>query len=299
MAKKRKKKGSAFKRYLIGYALLFGVMTGVMFWIWRNVLTPPQKKQLATHLNRLNVFRNQNEADSIDSDQFYTYGGFPARTTYPNSIRILNNDGFVVGYDETRKNPAWVSYRLFPVDNPKKHPRPSHFNIDIRTQSKVNSNWYTRSGFDRGHLAPNYGISICYGPEAQKQTFLMSNICPQEPKLNRGLWKSLEMKTIDQYTREFGNIWITTGPIYDSKREHLKSKLEIPDGFFKILVDERRGKPRAMAIIVNESPSGSISLRQCLVSIDKVESASGLDFLRDLDDHLESNLEMSRLNNLW
>ena len=48
------------------------------------------------------------------------------------------------------------------------------------------------SGYDRGHMAPNYAIDTVFGERAHKQTFLMSNIVPQRPELNQGPWKEIE-----------------------------------------------------------------------------------------------------------
>ena len=61
------------------------------------------------------------------------------RTTYPNVLLTLTNVGYAVGYDEVRKNPAWVAYRLFKVENPTSGKRPRRFKVDHRTQAKLGS----------------------------------------------------------------------------------------------------------------------------------------------------------------
>ena len=81
--------------------------------------------------------------------------------TSPKSLlefTIITNTGFTIGYSESYKNPLWVSYRLFPVANPVSPKRPSKFKVDKRTQSKVKHDDYTHTGYDRGHMAPNYAI---------------------------------------------------------------------------------------------------------------------------------------------
>ncbi len=70
--------------------------------------------------------------------------------------------------------------------------RPFRFEIDIRTDAKVNHDDYTGTGYDRGHMAPNAALLAQYGQIAQLETYLMSNICPQTGSLNRGIWAKLE-----------------------------------------------------------------------------------------------------------
>jgi len=86
---------------------------------------------------------------AIDEDLYY---GVPTDENYPHLITTLDNEGFAVGYCETRKAPAWVSYRLFP--NPERYSfeRPSRFRTDHRTKSRIGHDHFTHSGFDRGHL---------------------------------------------------------------------------------------------------------------------------------------------------
>ena len=80
--------------------------------------------------------------------------------------------------------------------------------MDPRTRAKVNHYDYTNSGYDRGHMAPNYGIALSHGVKAQMKTFLMSNITPQQTALNTGIWRELEMNVANNYNRRFNEIWI-------------------------------------------------------------------------------------------
>jgi len=93
--------------------------------------------------------------------------------------RVFRNEGFMVGYSEWRGNPLWVTYHLRPISKMKKLKRPSRFKTDWRSFRRVSHNDYLKSGYDRGHMAPNYAISNVYGREGQLDTFVMSNITPQ------------------------------------------------------------------------------------------------------------------------
>ncbi len=152
------------------------------------------------------------------------------------STHILRNDGFMLGYSEWRQNPLWVIYKLTPTSSKKtyKLKRLSHFSIDPRTIVAIKADDYTRSGYDRGHMAPNHAISSLYGKQAQKQSFLMTNITPQKPKLNRVLWQRLEEVEYSYFKNWFKELWVLTGPIFDNTITRLESGVEIPDKFFKI-----------------------------------------------------------------
>src|SRR5439155_25109146 len=131
-------------------------------------------------------------------------------------FEVLANEDFTVGYSETRKDPLWVAYHLFRVNNPQRDARPS-FHTDTRTQARVATRCYVNSGFDRGHNAPNYAIDTRYGADAQNDTFLMSNISPQAPCLNEETWEAFEKVEANDYANAFGNIWTITGPIFDAQ----------------------------------------------------------------------------------
>ena len=229
----------------------------------------------------------------------------PATNNYPNPIKRLDRTGYVVGYDEQRKNPAWVAYHLTAIEQKPTSKRPSKFKTDKDTEAKVSHKDYTNSGYDRGHMAPNYGISTRYGREAQLETFLMSNIVPQKPNLNRGVWRELEMKvadTKDGLANRFDGVYVITGPIYDDNIEKISKnqiEIEIPDGFYKIIVDIENNMPRALAFIMPQNVNRKDEPEKFLTSIDEIEKQTGLDFFSDLEDSYESKFEAKKVKEIW
>src|SRR5690606_812364 len=114
-------------------------------------------------------------------DKSILYGGTPRPTAGPDAalLRTLVNRAYIVGYNDARGNPAWAAYRVRDLAAPASAPpRPDKFEIDRRTAARVSPDAYTGSGYDRGHLAPNFAIATRYGAAAQEETFLMSNITP-------------------------------------------------------------------------------------------------------------------------
>ncbi|MGD9874583.1 MAG: DNA/RNA non-specific endonuclease [Kiritimatiellia bacterium] len=221
----------------------------------------------------------------------YHYAGAPAAASNRfGKITLLKNRGYAVGYDEGRRNPAWVAYRLFNVRKPPQTSRQDRFNTDKRTIAKVSDNDYSNSGYSRGHMAPSYALAICYGKKAQREAYLMSNMTPQKVPFNGGPWQELEDQELNNYTRNFGEIWVITGPVYDQQVEKIPGGSEIPDAFFKIIVDEKDNAIRAIAFLM---PHEALSqeLKYYITSIDRIEQLTGLDFLPGLPDHIETVLE--------
>lgn len=212
-------------------------------------------------------------------------------------FRVLRNNGFIVGYSDLRGNPLWVEYALKPVaDNAPRLKRPSHFQMDWRSLNRVSHDDYTKSGFDRGHNAPNHAISVLYGKYGQADSFLMTNISPQRPKLNQQLWQRLEEIELSFFAKNFGKVWVITGPIFADKPERLESAswhIDIPKAFYKIYVtEETDSKPAfALAFIVPQTVTGKEPLSQFVTTIDTVEAQTGFDFLSDFDDKTENHLE--------
>ena len=148
-------------------------------------------------------------------------------------------------------------------------------------------------------MSPNYAIGSRYGASAQRETFFMSNIVPQKPDLNRKIWRLLEERVAKKYAMSFEVVWIITGPVYDEHKETLKSGVEIPDAFFKIIVDEQSGKPRVQAFVIDQDVSGSERFSQFLASVDFIEGETGLDFLAELEDSVEDEIEAREAGSVW
>ena len=221
------------------------------------------------------------------------YGGTPVGIV----DETLPNIGYTVGYSDSRMDPLWVSYRLVAVSNPVSHPRPD-FMVDPRTVARVLPTAYAGSGYDRGHMAPNAAIDYCYGEAAQLETFYMSNICPQTPTLNRGIWETLEEKE-REWANDFNQVWVFTGPVFNGTVGRLASGVEIPDAFYKIIIRVDNGAPVALAFVIPKDAPGGSALTNYLTSIDPVETRTGFDFLSGLADAVEPVIEGQVATALW
>lgn len=226
------------------------------------------------------------------------WGGLP-KAPPAELAHVLRNPGFVVGYSELRRNPLWVAYRVRSVHQKRRMPRPRGFRQDWRTVAWLRPTAFQPYGYDRGHLAPNYAIGQLYGREAQYATFRLSNVAPQAPALNRELWQRLEEIEVDDFPRRLGELQVIAGPVFRAPRELLPGGVEVPDAFYKILVDYDARAPQALAFVMPQTARGDEPLDRFVASVDEIERLTGLDFFAALADPKEQALEAGRAGAHW
>jgi len=202
----------------------------------------------------------------------------------------LRNPGFEVGYSELLGNPLWVAYTLEPPRHPPPKSRPRHFEADPRSLRGVGHDAMRSTGYQRGHLAPNYAMYRVHGAEAQRASFLMTNISPQLPNLNQKIWQRLEEVIMDHLMPAKNGLCVITGPVFAAMPRILPSGVAVPEAFYKILVT-RNGPAQTLAFLVPQQVAGNESLDDFLVAVDEIEALTGLDFLSGLPDATEARIE--------
>lgn len=226
-----------------------------------------------------------------------TYAGLPRTTgTQPT---LLHNPGFLVGYSEERRQPLWVAYRAASVRYRHLGPRPVDFTADTRVEHPVGNHDYANSGYDRGHLAPNYIIGKLYGRAAQRATFLMTNVSPQTARLDQLLWQRLEEAEADIVAPLAGDLYVLVGPIFGAHPPRLRGGVAVPDAFYRIWLDHRSATPRVLAFVMPQNVCGTEPISNYVASVDDIERRTGLDFFSELDDALETQLEAGRSTDGW
>lgn len=233
-----------------------------------------------------------------------SYMGVPKLIGQPatgNWSHVLRNQGYMLEYSESLKNPLWVTYQVGDKKY-KSGKRPSSFSKDWRSIASVSHDNYTHSGYDRGHMAPNYVIASRYGRTAQLETFLMTNISPQKPNLNQKSWQRLEELVANDFSEWHGPFWVVTGPIFDENPPTLKhSNVPIPKAFYKILIKPSSVDmpPKALAFIFPQNTKGNASLMSLVTTIDDIQQQTGIDFFHKLDDEMETRLESNITPEAW
>ncbi len=213
---------------------------------------------------------------------------------------VIEHGFFSLEYSEKDEQAKWVAYQIS-VDNLNKD-RVDRTD-DFRPDSKIGSGSalptdYRGSGYDRGHLCP--AADMAFSRDAMSTTFLMSNMSPQHRSFNRGVWKELEEQVRD-WARAYDNLYVVTGP-YLRKRENIKigknNKISVPKGYYKALLALGKGEHKAVAFYIPNARQTK-PLDEFSMTIDSLESMTGLDFFPQLPDKQEAKLESEIMYNYW
>ena len=148
---------------------------------------------------------------------------------------------------------------------------------------------YTRSGYDRGHLAP--AADFKFSQRMMRETFFMSNITPQVPEFNRGIWKELEDQVRDWAIRDKG-IYVVTGPVLKPGLPTIgkNTEVSVPEKFYKVILYCNKPNIRMIGFLLNNEGSDR-PLQDFVVPVDLIEQLTGIDFFSKIPDELERKLE--------
>lgn len=202
---------------------------------------------------------------------------------------IVRHSHYTLSYNEKYEQANWVYYSL--TDSMLLKPgvkRSNNFREDKKVVSKsAKPSDYTRSGYDRGHLCPAGDMG--FDPRAMDESFLMSNMSPQTPEFNRGIWKELE-EQVRRWAEQEGQLHVVTGPVFNDPKGWIgKEGVLVPGYFFKIIYDPT-DKPKLIAFVFPNEKSDH-PLTDYVIAVDEAERLTGFDFFSQLPDELENILE--------
>ena len=223
-------------------------------------------------------------------------------------LQTLEYPHFTIGYDNDRKNPAYVTYELDgPISTSGPEPARPTFATEFRTSAHVSSSDYTNSGFDRGHLCPAYAMFSRWGAAGFTETFVMSNVIPQPHAVNAGIWEDMEANIAGRaghgggWAESLGHITIINGPIYDDHAEQLRTGVTVPAQCFSVILDYQEDGTgyKAIAVVVPNQGKPTGPLRRWLTSIRSIERQTGLDLLAGMDAAIRATIEDAKADEVW
>lgn len=230
------------------------------------------------------VYPNTDHIELKNSEEF-PENILPSSTTN----MVVNHAFFSLSYVEAHEQAEWVAYELKKEQLSKNEFERPYFVQDraIKTES---ADWrnYKNSGYDRGHLCPAGDRRFSY--EAYHETFLTSNISPQNREFNSGVWNYLEQK-VRFWAKKYDGVFVITGGVLKDGLPSIgDEEVSVPEAFYKIILDASDGNYKVLAFLIPNEPT-SKSFYDFVVSVDEIESITGIDFFAVLPDSEENRIE--------
>jgi len=213
---------------------------------------------------------------------------------------IIMRPQYVLSYNPQKNVANWVSWNLnssWYGDVPRYS---GNFITDTSLPDsfyKVKHSDYTNSGYDRGHMVRSEERTRTV--EDNKSTFLLTNILPQRPDLNRGVWLNLENYCEELCKKENKELFVIAGGIFHSQNK-IKDVIAVPDSFFKIIVMLNRDESlqsvsdstKIIAVIMpNKNGVRNDSWKSYLTTIRRIESSTGYNFLTNVRKQIQDIIE--------
>jgi endonuclease G len=228
------------------------------------------------------LFSSLSFASDIDHCEQMVPFGFP--TVKVEQTEDLCRIAYFVKHDNTNKVPTYsAEYLEHEAVNTDGVTRVDAFkpDPDLAPSVRAELSDYSGKGYDRGHMTPFEDLHA--NTAMALQSFYLSNMVPQDAKLNRGLWRSIEMKTRVWATQSKDGLYVITGPVFDGATKKIGNGVGVPTHIFKVLIDKSSNQGIAF-LVPNNTPPKNVKLENYIVTITDVENASGINFTPELSD---------------
>jgi endonuclease G len=231
------------------------------------------------------------QAVSLSDEEISTSIRKHLRYESDNPSGYLIYKGFVVSYDSLNKIAEYSLHHLDPAQIsgsgiPAK--RRNGFFMDYRLGEFSSTNMdYKGSNYDRGHLVP--AGDFRWNQLLKDETFVLTNVAPQNSSLNRGIWRKLENKIRNDVFECQCEALIITGTIVNPDTTIRIGQVGIPESFYKIVYLSEKDTMYAFHL-KNESHMNR-TLTDVRTTVDRIEILTNKDFFELIPDELENKLE--------
>ena len=220
-------------------------------------------------------------AANENCDQLVPYGYPELVSGKTKQVTPLCRIAYTVLHDNVRKVPLYSAELLLIENLPVKVKRVNAFkpDPDLPVGSRSELSDYDQR-YDRGHMTPFEDARK--SSAAALQTFYLSNMVPQNLHLNRGLWRVLENKTRGWARHSKTGLFVFTGPVFaKGKKQTIGNGVAVPTHIYKVVIDRSTNQGIGF-IIPNAEPVKGAKLKDYAVTIDAVQTATGLIFTPNL-----------------
>lgn len=239
-----------------------------------------KKEQHATH-STVTSSDTENSSTSLGTISDFSYLPTTKRG------KIYKKTNYAHSYSSTDFQSEWVAYYLTKAETEGGEERSNNFQTDPTIPNSPDKLDYNQTGYDRGHQAP--AADMKFSSQAMEECFYMTNMSPQEPSFNRGIWKDLE-EDVRAWAQAKGALYVVTGALFEQDKRMRKTKITVPSHFYKILFNANGAHPTMIAFLLPNA-EGSRPMSKYAISVDDLETRSGIDFFAQLPDNIEESLE--------
>lgn len=210
---------------------------------------------------------------------------------------IITHTGYSLLYNEPHEQASWVAYELTKEETNNQFKRTNKFIPDPKVSTETANNAdYVWAGYDRGHLAP--AADMGWSKVTIAESFYYSNMSPQKPSFNRGIWKKTE-ELVRDWAIENNSLYIVTGPVLTAGLKTIgKNQVSVPKYYYKVILDYSQPSVKGIGFIMPNADSKE-SPSYFAVSIDSIEQFSGIDFFPLLPDDQERLIEQTLCIDCW
>lgn len=245
---------------------------------------------------------------------------FPKLKDYTNNVVVVHSTekygiNFSIEWDKQKRAQRWTCYQMYDANSSKNWNRDDWrytdnpwaqlnqydpFQPDPKLDESIRTNLedYRRSGYDRGHICAS--ADRLNSMEANEQTFYLSNMHPQKNKFNAGIWAKMEgqLRTWNTTKNFRETLYVCKGGTIDNSSQikgYTSSGLIVPRYFFMAILCKNGNSYKALGFWVEHLDENRTSdaLNKYVVSIDELESKTGIDFFCNLPDDIENQVEKS------
>ena len=215
--------------------------------------------------------------------------GAPVSKLQPGTTQYICKTNYAIHYRYDTKTAEYVVQHVTieSISGPAK--RKDDFRPDPAIPKQHQSQLSDYAGFpiDRGHLSP--GADNTQNDMVMSESFFLSNMVPQVPNHNRGIWKQLET-FVRNWVAEGKDIYVVSGTIYAPGYQTIgANRVGIPTHMWKVIVDRKNSK--AIAFLLPNAPLPVVDLPKFATNIFTIEQHTGINFMPQLTKAQEAKLE--------
>lgn len=213
--------------------------------------------------------------------------------SYTDDEDIIVHLGYTASYNHVSLCPDWVAWELTAEEANGQNDGQYSFSRDPDVRfPKASREDYSRSGFDKGHMAPR--ADMRWSCQALEESYYFTNICPQDHEMNSQAWRKIEELT-RRLAKRYGSVFIVCGPIFGGDNPRKIGGVSVPNAFFKALAVSTADGYRTVGFLVDNNPQ-SFSPRHYAVSVDSVEAVVGRNLFPLVDEEAEAVFDWKNWN---